>query len=181
MPPPAGTLRVGRYFLALLVILAVLYGIVFWPGQRHSPKLGLDLVGGTQVVYQARTDNGKTPSKSSMQEARQILQERVNAYGVAESTVVIQGDDQIVISIPGKSASDISNIGAAAKLNFRPVVMPPVTLPSAGTSGAARPTRLARWLPRRRRRHRRRPPRQQRARPPRRPRRHPRRRSQPTH
>ena len=136
MPPPAGTLRVGRYFLALVIILAVLYGIVFWPGQRHSPKLGLDLQGGTQVVYQARTDNGKTPPKSSMQEARQILQQRVNAYGVAESTVVIQGNDQIVISIPGKSASDISNIGAAAKLNFRPVVMPPVTLPSAGTSGS---------------------------------------------
>jgi len=136
VPPPAGTLRVGRYFLALVIILAVLYGIVFWPGQRHSPKLGLDLQGGTQVVYQARTDNGKTPPKSSMQEARQILQQRVNAYGVAESTVVIQGNDQIVISIPGKSASDISNIGAAAKLNFRPVVMPPVTLPSAGTSGS---------------------------------------------
>ena len=136
MPPPAGTLRVGRYFLALLIIVAVLYGIVFWPGQRHSPKLGLDLQGGTQVVYQARTDNGKTPPKSSMQEARQILQQRVNAYGVAESTVVIQGNDQIVISIPGKSASDISNIGAAAKLNFRPVVMPAVTLPSAGTSGS---------------------------------------------
>jgi preprotein translocase subunit SecD len=136
VPPPAGTLRVGRYFLALLIIVAVLYGIVFWPGQRHSPKLGLDLQGGTQVVYQARTDNGKTPPKSSMQEARQILQQRVNAYGVAESTVVIQGNDQIVISIPGKSASDISNIGAAAKLNFRPVVMPPVTLPSAGTSGS---------------------------------------------
>jgi preprotein translocase subunit SecD len=129
-------LRVGRYFLALVIILAVLYGIVFWPGQRHSPKLGLDLQGGTQVVYQARTDNGKTPPKSSMQEARQILQQRVNAYGVAESTVVIQGNDQIVISIPGKSASDISNIGAAAKLNFRPVVMPAVTLPSAGTSGS---------------------------------------------
>jgi preprotein translocase subunit SecD len=136
VPPPAGTLRVGRYFLALVIIFAVLYGIVFWPGQRHSPKLGLDLQGGTQVVYQARTDNGKTPPKSSMQEARQILQQRVNAYGVAESTVVIQGNDQIVISIPGKSASDISNIGAAAKLNFRPVVMPAVTLPSAGTSGS---------------------------------------------
>src|SRR5262249_15396503 len=121
----------------LLIIVAVIYGIVFWPGQRHSPKLGLDLVGGTQVVYQARTDNGKTPSKSSMQEARQILQQRVNAYGVAEPTVAIQGNDQIVISIPGKSASDLSNIGAAAKLNFRPVVMPPVTLPNAGTSGSA--------------------------------------------
>ena len=40
MPPPAGTLRVGRYFLALLVIVAVLYGIVFWPGQRHTSQAG---------------------------------------------------------------------------------------------------------------------------------------------
>lgn len=134
MPPPAGTLRVGRYFLTLLAILIVLYGIVFWPGQRHTPKLGLDLEGGTQVVYQARTDNNTTPSKSSMAEARQILEQRVNAYGVAESTVVIQGNDQIVISIPGKSASDIANIGAAAKLNFRPVVMPPVPVTSSATT-----------------------------------------------
>jgi preprotein translocase subunit SecD len=137
VPPPAGTLRVGRYFLALVAILAVLYGIVFWPGQRHTPKLGLDLEGGTQVVYQARTDNGGTPSKSSMQEARQILEQRVNAYGVAESTVVIQGNDQIVISIPGKSAGDISNIGAAAKLNFRPVVMPPVPVGTTASSPSA--------------------------------------------
>jgi preprotein translocase subunit SecD len=140
VPPPAGTLRVGRYFLALFAILIVLYGIVFWPGQRHAPKLGLDLEGGTQVVYQARTDNNSTPSKSSMSEARQILEQRVNAYGVAESSVVIQGNDQIVISIPGKSASDIANIGAAAKLNFRPVVMPPVSVTSASATSSPTPS-----------------------------------------
>ena len=63
MAPPAGTLRVGRYFLALLAIVAVLYAIVFWPGARHTPKLGLDLEGGTQVIFTARTPNGSTPSK----------------------------------------------------------------------------------------------------------------------
>ena len=65
MAPPAGTLRVGRYFAALFALLAVLYIIVFWPGQRHTPKLGLDLEGGTQVILKADA-NGKTPSKSAM-------------------------------------------------------------------------------------------------------------------
>ena len=52
MAPPPGTLRVGRYFLALLALLAVLYAlVVFCRVQRHTPKLGLDLVGGTQVIF----------------------------------------------------------------------------------------------------------------------------------
>ena len=100
MPPPAGTLRVGRYFLALLVIVAVLYGIVFWPGQRHSPSSGSI----SKVAPRSSSRPGRTTArpraKSSMQEARQIIEQRVNAYGVAESTVVIQGNDQIVISDP---------------------------------------------------------------------------------
>jgi preprotein translocase subunit SecD len=70
--PPTGTLRVGRYFLSLLAILAVLYSIVFWPGARHTPKLGLDLVGGTQVIFTAKTPNGTTPSKSQMNQAKTI-------------------------------------------------------------------------------------------------------------
>ncbi len=102
MAPPVGTLRVGRYFLALLAIVAVLYMIVFWPGQRHTPKLGLDLVGGTQVIFTAKTDNGGTPSSSSMEQARQIMEERVNGTGVTEATVIIQGSNQLVVSIPGE-------------------------------------------------------------------------------
>ncbi len=54
MAPPAGTLRVGRYFLALLALIALLYSIVFF-GSRQTPKLGIDLVGGTQVVFTAKT------------------------------------------------------------------------------------------------------------------------------
>jgi preprotein translocase subunit SecD len=126
VPPPAGTLRVGRYLLALLAITAVIYGLVFLPGQRHTPKLGLDLVGGKQVVFQAETPSGQAPSSAAMSQARQIMEDRVNGSGVANAEVVVQGGNQIAVSIPGKSSADIAKLGQAAQLNFRPVVMPPV-------------------------------------------------------
>ena len=56
MAPPAGTLRVGRYFGALVALLAVLYAIVFWPNQPKTPKLGLDLEGGAQVILKGLSE-----------------------------------------------------------------------------------------------------------------------------
>jgi preprotein translocase subunit SecD len=134
--PPTGTLRVGRYFLALLVLFAILASIVAF-GSRHTPKLGLDLVGGTQVIFTAKTQNGSTPSSSSMQQAKQIMENRVNGTGVTEATVVIQGNNQIVVSIPGNSATDIAKLGAAAVLNFRGLVAPTVTVNCAAPGSAS--------------------------------------------
>jgi preprotein translocase subunit SecD len=135
--PPAGTLRVGRYFLALLALLALLYSIVFF-GSRSTPKLGIDLVGGTEVRFTAKTQNGETPPQSSMTEARQILSERVNGTGVTQATVSQQGNDQLVVDIPGKDATDIKHLGAAAVLNFRGVVAAPVpvTCGTGATGGS---------------------------------------------
>ncbi|MCU1690053.1 MAG: secD, partial [Jatrophihabitantaceae bacterium] len=118
--PPAGTLRVGRYFLSLLAVLVVLYGLVFFPGARHTPRLGLDLEGGTQLVLRARTVDGNAPSTPSLNEARKIINERVNGKGVAEAEVVTQGSDRIVVSIPG-SDTDVTDVGSTAQLNFRPL------------------------------------------------------------
>jgi preprotein translocase subunit SecD len=138
--PPAGTLRVGRYFLALGVIFVVLYTIVFWPGTRHTPHLGIDLAGGQQVIFTAKSPNGKPPTKGQMEEARQILSDRVNGTGVTEATVVIQGKDQLVVSIPGDQSKDIQQLGKAAQLNLRGLVMPAIpiacTAPAAAGSGA---------------------------------------------
>jgi preprotein translocase subunit SecD len=139
--PPAGTLRVGRYFLALAILLAILYSIVGF-GSRHTPKLGIDLVGGTQVVFTAKTESGGAPSSDSMSQARNILADRVNGSGVTQATVQIQGTDQIVVSIPGQSA-DIRQLGKAAKLNMRGLVLPAVqttcTPKSATTGGTNSP------------------------------------------
>ncbi|MCW2596360.1 MAG: protein-export rane protein SecD, partial [Jatrophihabitans sp.] len=101
MAPPPGTLRVGRYFTALIVLLGVLYAVVAFPGQRHTPKLGIDLVGGVRVIFTAISPKGSPPPTSSqMSQARQILEDRINGTGVTGSTVVVQGGDQLVVEIP---------------------------------------------------------------------------------
>ncbi|MDQ2837043.1 MAG: protein translocase subunit SecD [Actinomycetota bacterium] len=122
MAPSAGTLRVGRYFAVLLGLFVVLYGIVFWPHQPRTPKLGLDLEGGAQVILKAETSNGKSPTKSSMDQARQIITNRVNGLGVSSAEVVTQGNDRIVVSVPGASANDIKDVGGTALLQFRPLL-----------------------------------------------------------
>ncbi len=127
MPPTAATLRVGRYFLSLLIILIVLFGLVFLPGQRHTPKLGLDLEGGKQIVLQAKKPGGGIPTAASMAVARTILTDRVNGKGVSAAEVQQEGQDRIVISVPGKNNSDLSGIEKSAQLNFRPLIFPPVT------------------------------------------------------
>jgi preprotein translocase subunit SecD len=144
--PPAGTLRVGRYFLALLALVALLYSIVFF-GSRQSPKLGIDLVGGTQVVFTAKTHSGAPPTRDSMNQARNILADRVNGTGVTQATVAIQGSDQLVVSIPGQNGNDLQKLGKAAVLNFRGVVAPavPVTCslnpkPTSSASNTASPS-----------------------------------------
>ncbi|MDQ1739945.1 MAG: preprotein translocase subunit SecD [Pseudonocardiales bacterium] len=141
MAPSAGTLRVGRYFAVLLGLFVVLYGIVFWPGQPRTPKLGLDLEGGAQVILKAQTTNGKAPTKASMDQARQIITNRVNGLGVSSAEVVTQGSDRIVVSVPGAGANDIKDVGGTALLNFRPLLMEPVSAaPQASPSGSASPS-----------------------------------------
>jgi preprotein translocase subunit SecD len=154
--PNAGALRVGRYFAVLLGLFVVLYGIVFWPHQPRTPKLGLDLQGGAQVILKAQTLNGKAPSKSSLDQARQIITKRVNGLGVSSAEVVTQGNDRIVVSVPGASANDIKDVGGTALLQFRPLlpiidssgqeqqsipVTPPgTTSPSGSATGSASPS-----------------------------------------
>jgi preprotein translocase subunit SecD len=137
VPPSAGTLRVGRHFAVLFALLVVLYAIVFWPGQRHTPKLGLDLEGGAQVTLVAQTPDGKTPSKASMRTAQSIIEQRVNGLGVSAATVQIQGSDRIVVSVPGKSGDSIKDIGRPFTLNFRPAILEPVAVTSTATPSAS--------------------------------------------
>ena len=147
MAPPPGTLRVGRYFLGLLGLLAVLYSLIVFPGQRHTPKLGIDLVGGLRVVFTAITPHGAPPPTSSqMSQARQIMEDRINTYGVTGATVVVQGGDQLVIEIPNGTGADVERLGKAAVLNFRGIMAPaqPITCSNkpapAGGTGSPSPS-----------------------------------------
>ncbi|MGJ3225243.1 protein translocase subunit SecD [Micromonospora aurantiaca (nom. illeg.)] len=156
MAPPQGQMRPGRQLAVLGFIFVVLYLLVFFSGgasggwkDRLEPRLGLDLVGGTRLTLEAtNTVDGKPPTADNLEEARQIIESRVNAYGVAEAEVVTEGNRNIVISLPGQNR-DLTDVGEAAELRFRKVLKAtdgsgaaaaPAPVPSATPSGAASPT-----------------------------------------
>jgi preprotein translocase subunit SecD len=147
---PSGSLPVGRYLGALVGILAILYALVFFTGDSPTPKLGLDLEGGTQVTLQAQTTDNKPPSSAALNQARQIIERRVNGLGVAEAEVVTQSPDRIVISVPGANGDAAKSVGQTAQLRLRPVIYssaaaatPPSGSASPSTSGSATPSASA--------------------------------------
>src|SRR5690606_40733484 len=90
--------------------------------ERMTPRLGLDLVGGTLVMMEAKTLDGGPPPADSLEQARQIIENRVNAIGVEEAEVVTEGDRYIVVSIAGRGEDRLRSVGDAAELRFRKVI-----------------------------------------------------------
>ncbi|MGB3302268.1 protein translocase subunit SecD [Gordonia sp. (in: high G+C Gram-positive bacteria)] len=107
---------------AFFVLLGIIWALVFFTGGGSpTPKLGIDLQGGTRVVLTARTDDGKAPSAEALDQARQIIDQRVNGLGVGGSEVVVNGST-IVITVPGDDGNQARALGQTARLYIRPVV-----------------------------------------------------------
>jgi preprotein translocase subunit SecD len=119
------TTPASRYFGAFVLIVAVLYGLIYFTGETRTPQLGLDLRGGTTVTLTARTPDGQAPNPEDLELARRIIEQRVNGLGVAEAEVVTEGDANIVISVPGDDGEQARELGATAQLRFRPVLQGP--------------------------------------------------------
>ncbi len=84
--------------------------LLFWQGsQQRSIKVhqGLDLQGGLQVVLEAELPEEQL-TESSMEAARIIIDNRVNGLGVTEPLVQLQGDDRIIVELPGISDPDLA-------------------------------------------------------------------------
>jgi len=120
--PSAGQIRPVRYLATFMVIVAALYLLVFFTGSRSpTPKLGIELQGGTRVTLTARTPDGASPSAESLKLARTIIENRVNGIGVAGSEVIINGQN-LVITVPGNNGGQAKSLGQTAQLYFRGVV-----------------------------------------------------------
>ena len=98
----------------------------FLPGERHTPKLGLDLRGGTQVILSPSVAVGETLTQDQLNQTVAIIRQRVDGFGVAESEVTIQGTGngaKIIVTIPGEtSRTVVDQLKTTAQLNFRPVL-----------------------------------------------------------
>ena len=92
-----------------------------------KPNLGLDLKGGAQFVFQAEGTAETPATAENVDKTLRVLRGRVDALGVAESTLVRQGEDRILVELPGvtsdEEAQDAEDkIGQTAKLTIHEVI-----------------------------------------------------------
>lgn len=116
-----------RTLIIFIAVIIALYGIVALTDltakkgddSAWQPKLGLDLQGGTRITLLAKDSTGKI-QKSKLNEARNIIDQRVNGTGVSEAEVTTQSDNQVLIEIPGEQKQGIADqVGKTAQLRFR--------------------------------------------------------------
>lgn len=138
----------GRALALILIAIVALTGGMFLSGHT-TPRLGIDLAGGTSITLEAKADQGSAINKANMDTAVEIMNRRVNGLGVSEAEVQTQGDRNIIVNIPkgtnSKEARD--QVGTTAKLYFRPVLAQDATgvaaaspSPSASSSSKASPS-----------------------------------------
>jgi preprotein translocase subunit SecD len=152
------TPRPGRAIALIALAVIALYAWMFISGNT-SPKLGIDLRGGTSLTLKPVVPKGDpttTITDDAVNQAVQIIRDRVDGQGVAEASVTKQGSgagSTIVVEVPGKNEQDLyDKIGKTAKLGFRPLLLSaggPQTCvnqvaatpsPSATASGTASPS-----------------------------------------
>jgi preprotein translocase subunit SecD len=129
--------RPGRSLALILIAIVALTGGMFLSGHT-TPRLGIDLAGGTSITLRAEAEPGQESAinKTNMDTAVEIMERRVNGLGVSEAEVQTQGDKNIIVNIPkgtnSKEARD--QVGTTAKLYFRPVIATEAAGAAATTS-----------------------------------------------
>ncbi len=133
-----------------MVIIAILAGLngagMIFQGASPTPKLALDLEGGTEIILAPKIAAGAAqPTADQLNQAVSIIRQRIDAAGVSEAEINTQGGQNVVVSIPGVAdQATINRIESSAKLEFRAVLKTdaasnktPSAAPSATASASA--------------------------------------------
>ncbi|MFD8951614.1 protein translocase subunit SecD [Streptomyces xanthophaeus] len=107
-----------RAIVALAAVALSLYIAL-----TQSPRLGLDLRGGTQIVLETRDSPTVKADAASTDRALEVLRQRVDALGVSEPGIARSGEKRIIVELPGvqdpRKAAEV--IGRTAQLTVHPV------------------------------------------------------------
>ena len=114
-------------FIFVLTLVATFISLPSSVNKRFDLKLGLDLAGGSRLVFEADTGKIEGDKKeTALAGVRDVIERRVNLFGVSEPTVQtseFEGKDRIIVELPGikdtKEAADL--IGKTAQLIFMEV------------------------------------------------------------
>ncbi|MFE7756642.1 protein translocase subunit SecD [Streptomyces sp. NPDC057418] len=136
-----GQSKPGRALALILIAMVALTGGMFLSGHT-TPRLGIDLAGGTSITLKAKSQPGKPEAinETNMNTAVSIIERRVNGLGVSEAEVQTQGKSNIIVNIPKGTNSKQAReqVGTTAQLYFRPVLT--VTGGAPTPAGSASPT-----------------------------------------
>ncbi|MET9363495.1 protein translocase subunit SecD [Streptomyces sp. NPDC006632] len=142
-PAAGGQSKPGRALAFILIAMVALTGGMFW-SHHTTPRLGIDLAGGTSITLKAKAEPGQESAinKTNMETAVQIMNRRVNGLGVTEAEVQTQGNDNIIVNIPKGTDSEQARqqVGQTAKLYFRPVLTAAQGSPTPTPSGSPSPS-----------------------------------------
>ena len=119
--------RPGRRLLMFILVIVIGFGALVAGTMRHkaslTPGLALDLEGGTQIILTPTTSDGSAISDNDVEQAIEVIRQRVDASGVSEAQISRQGGQNIVVSLPGKpSQATLELVRTSAVMYFRPVL-----------------------------------------------------------
>jgi preprotein translocase subunit SecD len=136
-----------RTLAVLIVIIFGLYGLLAAASSlsdaQRTPKLGLDLEGGTQLILTPKLVGNQTINEGQITKAVDIIRQRVDGSGISEAEVTTQGGSNIVVSLPGTpDKATIASLQKSSALSFRSVltVGPGAPTPVATPTGTATTT-----------------------------------------
>jgi preprotein translocase subunit SecD len=123
-----------RFWAIIMIALAIVAGFFVWNSQKAGSsqkfKLGLDLSGGTHLVYKADISQIKNADISSaMQSLRDVIERRINLFGVSEPIIQVEqggvfgasSEQRLIVELPGVTNVDeaVKKIGETPTLEFK--------------------------------------------------------------
>lgn len=116
-----------RKFLSILVLVIIVFGAFvsfngLGPVKKLSKQLkyGLDINGGVYVLLEAHTNQTGEARSKLMDQTKSVLENRVNAMGISEASVSVEGTNRVRVELPGveNAQEAINQIGKTAQLKF---------------------------------------------------------------
>lgn len=133
-----------RTLIALCVMGAALTAVLGFGVARSdatwAPRLGLDLQGGTQFILEPVVEGGQRVSSQQLDQARDIIVQRIDAQGTSGAEVTTLGGENIVVAMAGRpTEAQRQAITSASQMQFRPVLAtaPGTTEPAPGSTGSS--------------------------------------------
>src|SRR5215207_10475172 len=121
-----GSRRNNLIILGLVVVLLAVAAYLIFIRQpvAEATKLGLDLEGGVSVQLEGYQTDGSQVTREEMEQAVEVIRQRVDSLGVTEPEIQLQGENQVTVNIPGitDSTRAVEVIGRTAQLGFYEVL-----------------------------------------------------------